>query len=83
MLCGNAEFDTKRFSFVDVYMFCVVPVITGMVGVLGSELSSYRYENYLISKLGQEALAKANEKCVGLNRSCASFLCWKQKVKHR
>ena len=58
VLYGNAGSDTMRFSFVDVYVFCVGPVITGMVRVLGNELSSYRYCSCLILKLGREALAK-------------------------
>ena len=44
-------------------MFWTVPVITGVLGVLGSELSFYRYVNYLnIETGGQEALARTMKK---------------------
>ena len=49
---GNAEFDTKCSSFVIVYMFWKVPVITGVVGVLGSELSFYSYKKYFDTEAG-------------------------------
>ena len=58
LLYGNAESNTMRFSFVDVYVFCVGPVITGMVRVLGNELPDYHYCSCLVLKLGREALAK-------------------------
>ena len=52
VMYNSAEIDTKCFSFVIVYMFWTVPVITGVLGVLGSELSFYRYENYLNIETG-------------------------------
>ena len=72
-LYGNAGSSTTCFSFVDVYLFRVIPVITGAVRVLEDELSNYDYSSCLVRKTGAGGAGEIYESCIGLNLSCASF----------
>ena len=51
-ICDNAKFDTLFFPFDIVYRFRTVPVVTGVVGVLRSELTFYSYKRYFDTEAG-------------------------------